>query len=865
MKVCIDCFSMLQSNQRGVLEQDSSCRKSGETVSGSFLLQTFADKQKIGGDVVNVKASNGGRTQPSVGSADVNTVIPNVRSHVEELLRNSEILRRENDALLKHVSKQETQIRALSLERDRAIAQTALNEKHTCDKHEQQYQQQQPMSDTEKRELREQVTFCYRRIEAMEKELQKAVDRAQATEEEACHLRQRLFGYEGNKDHSLSSPRTPVTARANGFMGKIARRSLPTSIVWDTKLTPVAPKPCSALGPEINLWDWGFDTFEVATRVPSVLQTVAWEVASRWEFFTSEAEAQKWATLVATMEDNYRQNPYHNAIHAADVLQGVFALVTAVQPLMRHLTLVERKAVAFAALAHDVRHPGRTNAFLAALHDPVSFRFGGYGTLEKLHLETAFELLAVPELDFTSTMDNGSFLVFRNIVTRLIEHTDMTLHDACMKRWGAKIIAGGFDCTRADDRLEALTLILHAADIGASSRGVDIAKKWLVILEEFAEQAKEERRRGLPVTPGFDYPSSVGGSQIPFLDLFVIPIFDLLHQLFSEIEKPLQNLFALRERYAAEAGVTTSFPSPVDYRGSDLRLRELESQLAEYRSREGNFQRYLEDVKAVGSKLKLRSAELKAKEELVNERLRLIQGEEGRLRAEFSKMEKVMQESKECIKGREVSFRRLADETAGDGVDDAARLQGGTDANHGAGSRERSICSREGAVEENEKSIANREKRLAAYSEKLLDIAEKLHEERKHIGRAKEREASLPQCESALKMRETVACDSGLYALTRQEADERLARKFGEVDELLLIIRSMRRECSAIHGNETRRQALFATLAEREAAIAEAVELSRQRRRQADEGRVGRSAATQLDRLENAIYQLTAAITLLAE
>ncbi|ORC76252.1 cAMP phosphodiesterase A, partial [Trypanosoma theileri] len=351
-------------------------------------------------------------------------------------------------------------------------------------------------------------------------------------------------------------------------------------------LSVVPPKPRGALGPSVSLSDWDFDTLKVAARVPSVLQTVASAVAMHWSLFSTDDEMQKWAQLTAVVENNYRPNPYHNAAHAADVLQGVFALVTAAQPLMEKMTLLERKATAFAAMTHDVRHPGRTNAFLAAVHDPVSFRYCGRGTLEQLHTATAFELLTVPELDITSTMDDTSFLEFKNIVTRLIAHTDMSVHRESMLRWGAKVGSGGFDCTSSEDRIEALSLILHAADIGASSRGLTIAKKWLVVLDEFAEQAEDERRRGLPVTPGFDRPSSVERSQIPFLDYFVIPTFDLLHQLFPTIEEPLRHLRALRESYAATAGVTTPFPAPVDYTNRSAKVKELESCIAEFRKRE---------------------------------------------------------------------------------------------------------------------------------------------------------------------------------------------------------------------------------------------------------------------------------------
>ncbi|RNF22454.1 putative cAMP phosphodiesterase A [Trypanosoma conorhini] len=853
-KVCIDCFSMLQSNRPTgpaaglpLLEVRAASAPPPRTPT-----PPTARGQSAG--VAHVRAEGDGRRHDVWGVGAGSGSSPGLQRYVDDLLNRSELLRRENDSLLRHLREQGLELQALRVERDRAAASVAPGKKDACNQTEARL-----TSEGDVRKLRDQLGVAHIRLGAIETELKNAVARANSSEASVKLLQERICMYEDEVARLLKSQRGVGTATGDVRKEMLSTRQLPPSIVQDTVLTVVPPNPCAALGLEVNLRDWKFDSFEVASRVPSVLQSVAMNVAEAWNFFSSQDEAQTWARLAAAMENNYRPNPYHNATHAADVLQGVFSLVTAATPLMHHVTPLELKAVAFAAMAHDVRHPGRTNAFMAAVQDPVSYKFSGNGILEQLHAATAFELLTVPEFDFTSSMDNASFLEFKNTVTHLILRTDMTLHRETIAKLGAKVGTGGLDCTRKDDRLEALSFILHAADIGAPSRGVVIAKRWLVVLQEFADQAEDERRRGLPVTPGFDKTSSVESSQIPFLDFFVIPTFDLLQQLFPSIEEPLHNLRKLREVYAAAAGVTTPFPPPVNYRSREEKLQRMEAELAEYRSRGGEIHRLLEEVKAAGLRLRKKSAALKVKEAELSSQMKCKGQGEGEWRLGWAKAEDELPREREVAGLQKVPGAPLAT-GGGDGLRD--QLGGSRETIEAC---ECGVHEREAALAVGVRSVEVGEKRLVTFPEKLAGIAERLQEEQKRSGETEGPAFAFSHRQSALVSTGDISSDMARLSLTQHEAEERLARKYNEVDELLLIVRAMRMECAARSSTDVRRRALSATLAEREAAIAEAVELSRQRRRHVEEGKGRRPTATQLDRLESAIFQLKAAITSLSE
>ena len=58
------------------------------------------------------------------------------------------------------------------------------------------------------------------------------------------------------------------------------------------------------------------------------------------------------------------RNPYHNAVHAADVANAVCFFIN--NGLGSHLSNLEISSLILSALAHDIGHPGLNNAFLVA-------------------------------------------------------------------------------------------------------------------------------------------------------------------------------------------------------------------------------------------------------------------------------------------------------------------------------------------------------------------------------------------------------------------------------------------------------------------------------------------------------------------
>ncbi|CAJ1030020.1 FYVE zinc finger/3'5'-cyclic nucleotide phosphodiesterase, putative [Leishmania lindenbergi] len=342
------------------------------------------------------------------------------------------------------------------------------------------------------------------------------------------------------------------------------------TIVEELQYVSVSNVNVGTIAPVPGLEKWEFDTVAEAQRggEADVLMRIGHQIALNLNLFPDRASQHRWVCLLATVQANYRANPYHNRVHAADVMQGVYALICRCPGLLAHMTTVEKRAVVFAAAVHDIRHPGRSEMFLRNTFDAMYMRYNASQVLEQMHTATAFHLLATPELDFThGDMSDTEALEFHGLVAALIGCTFMGRHASLMEQWSRPLQEGKtYDVTVAADRQQTLSLFLHAADIGAQARGLAVAPKWLGIVEEMRAQGDEEAARGLPPSPGSSRSASLERGQLFFMEMFVVPLFDLVHQVFPSIESPMRNLRALHAHYCAALQETREFPPPVQYR-----------------------------------------------------------------------------------------------------------------------------------------------------------------------------------------------------------------------------------------------------------------------------------------------------------
>ncbi|XP_041052540.1 cGMP-inhibited 3',5'-cyclic phosphodiesterase B isoform X8 [Carcharodon carcharias] len=253
------------------------------------------------------------------------------------------------------------------------------------------------------------------------------------------------------------------------------------------------------------------------------------------------------------LENGYRDIPYHNRVHATDVLHAVWYLTTRPIPgfqqinsdhlmgsdtdsdsgispgrvaymfsrscaisddsyscLASNIPALELMALYVAAAMHDYDHPGRTNAFLVATNAPQAVLYNDRSVLENHHSAAAWNLfMSRSEFNFLANLDHVEFKRFRFLVIEAILATDLKKHFDFLAEFNSKQVNEvnnpGIDWTNENDRLLVCQVCIKLADINGPAKMRELHLQWTEgIVNEFYEQGDEEASLGLPISPFMD-------------------------------------------------------------------------------------------------------------------------------------------------------------------------------------------------------------------------------------------------------------------------------------------------------------------------------------------------------------------------
>ncbi|XP_064617945.1 LOW QUALITY PROTEIN: cGMP-inhibited 3',5'-cyclic phosphodiesterase 3A-like [Liolophura sinensis] len=302
-----------------------------------------------------------------------------------------------------------------------------------------------------------------------------------------------------------------------------------------------------------RLQEWDYPIFELADLAGDyILSKVAYKLFMEVGLFeTFRIPVPEFLHYFHALEMGYRKKPYHNCVHATDVLQGVYFLTTQPIPGFQQITTsdtfgrqgsssesecetersflhrpnflaedsygimggnfpaLELMACYTAAAMHDYDHPGRTNAFLVATHAPQAILYNDRSVLENHHAAAAWNLfLSNPKHNFLSGLDKAEFKRFRFLVIENILATDLKRHFEILAEFNAKVNedeSPGIDWTLETDRLLAMQMAIKLADINGPCKTHNLHVNWTMrISEEFYEQGDEEAKLGMPISPYMD-------------------------------------------------------------------------------------------------------------------------------------------------------------------------------------------------------------------------------------------------------------------------------------------------------------------------------------------------------------------------
>lgn len=320
----------------------------------------------------------------------------------------------------------------------------------------------------------------------------------------------------------------------------------------------LAPEPLvmdnlDSIMEQLNTWNFPiFDLVEkIGRKCGRILSQVSYKLFEDMGLFEAfKIPVREFMNYFHALEIGYREIPYHNRIHATDVLHAVWYLTTQPIPglstvindhgsasdsdsdsgfthghmgyvfskmynvpddkygcLSGNIPALELMALYVAAAMHDYDHPGRTNAFLVATSAPQAVLYNDRSVLENHHAAAAWNLfMSRPEYNFLVNLDHVEFKHFRFLVIEAILATDLKKHFDFVAKLNAKVNDDvGIDWTNENDRLLVCQMCIKLADINGPAKCKELHLQWTEgIVNEFYEQGDEEASLGLPISPFMD-------------------------------------------------------------------------------------------------------------------------------------------------------------------------------------------------------------------------------------------------------------------------------------------------------------------------------------------------------------------------
>ena len=352
--------------------------------------------------------------------------------------------------------------------------------------------------------------------------------------------------------HDSSHLRTSVS-----WGRQSSQKSLQSSITSDSfDATP--------LQSETFITSWrNFDVLEFATRCDAEeasvgpLEKLSMELFEHFDLFkTLPLKRSSVKRFLADIDVSYRDNDYHNGVHAADVTQAAAYFIES--SLQDQIEPIHIFALLLSAVVHDVGHPGLNNAYLVARQTDVAERWNNVRVNENGHLYTANTLLKQYDVlkDFA---DDDRVLVLK-LLQKMVLCTDMEVHADLVKKV-IEAVEREFDKEAGllkpvkewGEVWIPLAFALHCADISNPARPYDLALYWAnAIVEEFFKQGDLQRGFQMSV-PGFmdrrlASPAGTQSSQLGFIKVIVKPSLELLDsympqaaaELLSHIETNIE-------------------------------------------------------------------------------------------------------------------------------------------------------------------------------------------------------------------------------------------------------------------------------------------------------------------------------------
>lgn len=275
-----------------------------------------------------------------------------------------------------------------------------------------------------------------------------------------------------------------------------------------------------------------FNIFEFRSQLginPSKYQlmySIAHHILEQHDLIGTIIQGTKLKNFVLALVEKYKNNPYHNALHACDVMQTVHIFLL---KMNRGLSKLQIGAMLITALIHDISHPGLSNNYLVNKQSKLALRYNDVSPLENMHSYKGLKLLSQEDYDIFELLSKEEKKEVRSIIIRCVLDTDGSKHGSVFSNI-KKLTEEGIDKVYKEHTKDLMSFMIHCADISNPSKEFEIYSQWTdMIITEFFNEGDLEKQEGLPVNAMCDRDLvSVPKAQIGFINFVVKPSFELL-------------------------------------------------------------------------------------------------------------------------------------------------------------------------------------------------------------------------------------------------------------------------------------------------------------------------------------------------
>ncbi|OQS05736.1 hypothetical protein THRCLA_02153 [Thraustotheca clavata] len=239
------------------------------------------------------------------------------------------------------------------------------------------------------------------------------------------------------------------------------------------------------LPPVDTVHEWTYNVFELTTSEMIALATGLLHWAGVDTYLG--VSLNDLHAFCVQVEAEYNDVAYHNFRHGVCVMHVTYLILHGLENV--HIDIHHRSALLIAALCHDAKHDGMTNAFHVAAKSSLYERFPVSSPQERLHAATAKELIERCKL--LQNLSTSQAENIQQLVESLILATDMNLHQQVLANAASE-----------PQHVESIAqLILHCADISNPIMTMDMSRRWAkCLIDEFTMQIGAERSLGLPLS-----------------------------------------------------------------------------------------------------------------------------------------------------------------------------------------------------------------------------------------------------------------------------------------------------------------------------------------------------------------------------